>query len=415
MRRKMMITLVVGITLLQVASAQNVTVIQYINTYKFIAIKEMQRSGVPASIKLAQGILETQAGESDLVQRSNNHFGIKCKTAWSGNKVYHDDDERGECFRAYANAEDSYKDHSDFLKNSPRYSFLFDLNPEDYEGWAKGLKRAGYATNPKYTQQLIKYIEDYNLNLYTQIALGKKTIKDESAMYAVNGTVTAPPVTVVAPAATTKNYPKQALHRGEVQSAKAIYPQGKFYINETKVILAPAGSSLLAIAETYNVKYRHLLDFNEFEEGDDVLDYDQLIFLQRKRKQGAAEFHIVQPGEDMYDIAQAEGVRLDNLLEYNNLDADDVPMEGQRVYLQKKAASHAFKSGEKVLLQTEQVMVNAGEQMPANNTMKHIVVVKETLYSIAKKYAVGIDQLKSWNSLQGNDLKPGQELIIYKN
>ena len=99
-------------------SAQNATIIQYINTYKFIAIKEMQRSGVPASIKLAQGILETQAGESDLVRRSNNHFGIKCKTAWSGDKVYHDDDEKGECFRAYASAEDSYKDHSDFLKTS---------------------------------------------------------------------------------------------------------------------------------------------------------------------------------------------------------------------------------------------------------------------------------------------------------
>lgn len=415
MRKNVIFIVAACIALMHTASAQNATIIQYINTYKFIAIKEMQRSGVPAAIKLAQGILETQAGMSDLVQRSNNHFGIKCKTAWSGEKVYHDDDERGECFRAYARAEDSYKDHSDFLRNSQRYAFLFNLDPEDYEGWAKGLKKAGYATNPRYTQQVIKYIEDYNLNLYTLIALGKKSMQDEDAMYAVNNPAATPQVIAVN-SATSKNYTKPAVFHTvkDVKPLQNVYPQGEFRINETKVILAPAGSSLLAIAGQYNVKYKHLLDFNEFEEGDDVLDYDQLIFLQRKRKQGASDFHIVQPGEDLYDISQAEGIRLDNLLDYNQLNADDVPLEGQKIYLQKSAAKYALENGEKILVQS--AFNAANTQLTAMvSATKHIVTNKETLYSIAKKYAVAVDQLKTWNSLQNNDLKVGQELLIYKN
>jgi len=148
-------------------------VITYINQYRDLAIEEMQRSGVPASIILAQGILETEAGRSDLVLKSNNHFGIKCKTSWNGEKVYHDDDARQECFRKYATAEDSYVDHSNYLKNTPRYASLFKLDPTDYKGWSYGLKSAGYATNPKYPQILIKYIEQYNLNDYTLIAMGR--------------------------------------------------------------------------------------------------------------------------------------------------------------------------------------------------------------------------------------------------
>src|SRR5579871_5791991 len=135
----------------------------YINAYKEVAINEMQRSGIPASIILAQGIHETEAGTSELVRKSNNHFGIKCKDTWTGSVVYHDDDERGECFRSYDKPEDSYKDHSDFLHASPRYAFLFKLDPMDYQGWAYGLKRAGYATNIRYSQILIKLIEDYKL------------------------------------------------------------------------------------------------------------------------------------------------------------------------------------------------------------------------------------------------------------
>lgn len=154
-----------------IAFTQRVTVQQYISTYKDIAIQEMRRSGVPAAITLAQGILESESGNGELVKKSNNHFGIKCKLDWKGDKVYHDDDESGECFRKYDSAVQSYIDHSNFLKSRPHYASLFDLDPTDYKDWAYGLKKAGYATNPKYPQMLIKTIEDNHLNDYTLIAM----------------------------------------------------------------------------------------------------------------------------------------------------------------------------------------------------------------------------------------------------
>lgn len=150
--------------------ANSPAIISYIEAYAALAIKEMVRTGVPASIKIAQGILETDAGRSDLVQRSNNHFGIKCKSSWTGEKVYHNDDEEGECFRKYSSANDSYHDHSDYLKSQPRYSFLFNYEVNDYNSWAWGLKKAGYATNPIYAQTIIKYIEKYNLNALNQFS-----------------------------------------------------------------------------------------------------------------------------------------------------------------------------------------------------------------------------------------------------
>src|SRR5688572_2159464 len=148
-------------------------ILEYINNYKQLAIDEMQRTGVPASIKLAQGIHETYAGKSELVLKSRNHFGIKCKSTWTGGKVYHDDDARGECFRSYGSPTDSYLDHSNFLRGSERYSSLFRLDPTDYKGWAFGLKKAEYTTNNKYSQIIIKLIEDYNLQQYSLIALGR--------------------------------------------------------------------------------------------------------------------------------------------------------------------------------------------------------------------------------------------------
>src|SRR6201991_3044924 len=151
----------------------------YVNTYKVIAMAEMQRSGIPAAIILAQGLHETEAGMSELVKQSNNHFGIKCKDDWKGQVVYHDDDARQECFRSYPTAADSYRDHSDFLRRSSRYAFLFQLPPTDYEGWAYGLRKAGYATNIRYSQLLIKIIKDYNLQQYTLIAMGKLRPEDE--------------------------------------------------------------------------------------------------------------------------------------------------------------------------------------------------------------------------------------------
>ena len=151
--------------------SQRISIRQYIATYKDISIQEMKRFGVPAAITLAQGILESESGNGELVKKSNNHFGIKCKNDWNGEKVYHDDDESGECFRKYDSAVESYIDHSNFLKSRPHYATLFELDPRDYKSWAFGLKKAGYATNPRYPYILIKTIEDYQLNDYTLMAL----------------------------------------------------------------------------------------------------------------------------------------------------------------------------------------------------------------------------------------------------
>jgi Mannosyl-glycoprotein endo-beta-N-acetylglucosaminidase len=146
------------------------TPVQYIELYKDIAIREMKRMGVPAAITLAQGLLETESGNSPLVKKSNNHFGIKCKSNWTAGGVTHDDDAIGECFRLYKTADESYRDHSNFLRAGERYAFLFKLDVKDYKAWAYGLKKAGYATNPKYPLILIKHIEQYNLQQYTLLA-----------------------------------------------------------------------------------------------------------------------------------------------------------------------------------------------------------------------------------------------------
>ena len=164
---KILVILILGSGWFFHANAQNISAAQYIAQYKDIAIREMKRMGVPAAITLAQGLLESQSGNSDLVKESNNHFGIKCKSTWTSEFVKHDDDEPGECFRKYKTAEDSYRDHSNFLRGSSRYDFLFQLNPTDYKAWAYGLLKAGYATNPRYPEILIKNIETNNLQQYT--------------------------------------------------------------------------------------------------------------------------------------------------------------------------------------------------------------------------------------------------------
>jgi flagellum-specific peptidoglycan hydrolase FlgJ len=333
MLKEKILSLIFFIAAAKLVSAQDTNAIeQYIITYKELAIEEMIRTGVPASIKLAQGIHETEAGESELVKKSNNHFGIKCKNTWTGESVTHDDDARGECFRKYETAEDSYKDHSDFLKNSPRYASLFKLDPTDYEDWAWGLKRAGYATNPKYPQILIKIIEDYNLNDYTLIALGKK--KDDSQDFIASDKSKAPVYS--SPADINENDSEQAGNKLKAQVKD--YPLGLFKINETKVVFVKKGMSFLTIANDYNIALARLFEFNEMEQ-QDIADRDQLIYLQRKRKTGNNEFHIVQQGETVYDIAQSEAIRLDNLLSFNMLNAGQQPAIGEKLFLQSKASA----------------------------------------------------------------------------
>jgi LysM repeat protein len=302
-------------------------ILNYINTYKQIAIAEMQRSGIPASIILAQGIHETQAGTSELVLRSNNHFGIKCKSSWTGEVVYHDDDARGECFRSYAKAEDSYRDHSEFLKTSPRYAFLFKLNPEDYESWAYGLKKAGYATNTRYPQILIRLIRDFDLGRYTLIALGKLPAEESVAANPGAG-----PVQQKTPDGFTDST------AGNGPTVKTSYPEGLFSINSARVIFANAGMSLLSLSNTYDVPLARLLEFNDMSQ-QDVLVNDQLIFLQRKRKTGMSPIHVVLQGESLYSICQSEGIRYESILELNRMNPGEEPAPGEKISLQTVSAS----------------------------------------------------------------------------
>ncbi len=311
------------------AKAQQQEVVkEYISRFKDLAMEEMQRTGVPAAIKLAQGIHETGAGTSQLVLKSNNHFGIKCKANWTGESVSHDDDARGECFRKYSAAEDSYRDHSDFLKNSSRYASLFTLDPTDYKGWANGLKKAGYATNPKYPAVLIKLVEDYQLQDYTLIAMGKKKNTDEGMVSAVLLTEKENPVDATPVAAMNSKPPITREQPG--------YPEGIFNINETKVVFVKSGTSWLSVAQQYNIPLARIFEFNEMEQSE-AAEKDQLVYLQRKRKTGKTDFHIVVAGETLHEIAQMQAIRLESLLEYNRLEPGMQPVIGEKLFLKSKS------------------------------------------------------------------------------
>ena len=320
-----------------VVKAQDAEIINnYIETYKELAIAEMQRTGVPASIKLAQGIHETMAGTSVLVQKSNNHFGIKCKSNWAGESVSHDDDAHGECFRKYPKAEDSYRDHSNFLKNSPRYAGLFSLDPLDYSGWAYGLKKAGYATNPRYPLIIIKLIETYHLQDYSLIALEKLDRDDLAVAKAMSRDSAAIADSAIAMANDGNEADPEVVAEPVLKAVS--YPSGEFKINETRVMYGTKGTPLLLIAQQYNVPLNRLFEFNEMAEVENLLK-DQLVYLQRKRRTGNNEFHIVQAGETLRDIAQEEAIRLESLLEYNQLKEYMKPAIGERLYLRNAAPS----------------------------------------------------------------------------
>ena len=367
--------------------AQKITPAQYIAEYKDLAIREMKRMGVPAAITLAQGILETESGNSVLLQKSNNHFGIKCKSSWSGGTVSHDDDAVGECFRMYKDAEDSYRDHSNFLRGNDRYAFLFKLDPSDYKGWANGLKKAGYATNPRYPEILIKHIETYNLEQYTLAAIGEVPVFDASKY---------------------KNDPE--IKSSDVAANEAMLvsdilnPATKLTINGSRALLVPKGTSLLAVATENNVGLSRLLQMNDLKK-DGLLEKEQFIFLEKKQKEGNRNFCIAEPDESLYDLAQKNGILLQSLCEYNNLLPDESIVAGTKIFLRPQVMSVAYH-------QPTQIEKKSSEKNRQPQT--HEVQAKEGLYSISKKYGVSISQIKEWNNLSDDNIKIGQQLIISK-
>lgn len=261
---------------------------QYFDQYKDYAIEQMRRYHIPASITLAQGVLESAAGKSELTVKGNNHFGIKCH-GWTGRAVYHDDDERNECFRAYDNAYDSYEDHSKFLSTSNRYSSLFKLKLNDYKGWAYGLKACGYATNPRYAIQLIDIIQLYKL-------------------YELDD---------------AKSYGKSKYSHTPVGGSLLSHRVYEF--NQNYYVIAKAGDTFRTIGEEVGVSYKKLAKYNE-NERDAYLEEGEFVWLQKKRRNAPKEYknrpHIVKNGESMYTISQRYGIRLKHLYKMNDLTPD---------------------------------------------------------------------------------------------
>lgn len=263
---------------------------QYINQYKDIAIEQMIRWKIPASITIAQGLLESGAGQSELTRRANNHFGIKCH-GWTGRTIYQDDDEFGECFRAYDNAFDSYEDHSKFLSGSQRYRSLFQLKSTDYKGWARGLKAAGYATNPQYADKLIEIIQLYKLYEYDTVRHYDKFMTQHARDTRING---------------------QPLHPINI-------------FNKNYYLYARQGDTYFTIGKEVGISYRKIARYNERDKND-LLQPGEIVWLKKKQSKAPKEYkhrvHVVRQSESMYTIAQAYGIRLESLYKLNRLTPD---------------------------------------------------------------------------------------------
>lgn len=339
--KKILLPFIATLLCLHVFS-QNISTADYIRQYKDLAIQEMQRTGIPAAIKLAQGILESAFGNSKLALISNNHFGIKCKTEWLGDRVFYDDDEKKECFRKYNSVEDSYIDHSNFLKTREHYAFLFTLDATDYKAWATGLKKAGYATSNSYPAQLIKIIEDNNLQQYSlSLTKNMKPDFDSSIINTQNKEVNTLDSSIAiihqenieeenSDAEIEKE--NENISVNQDSALPSIYPNGIFILNNTKVLFLQKGISLLAIANKHNISLKNILDFNHLENVE-ILNQDQLIFLERKPKKGITDYHIIKENETLYHISQIKAIRLESILEYNKISKNEIPEVGEKLYL----------------------------------------------------------------------------------
>lgn len=277
----------------------------YIEQYKDIAILEMQRYGIPASIKLAQGILESGSGNSELAKNANNHFGIKCKSSWTGKTYYKDDDAKDECFRKYDKVLDSYEDHSLFLKQNQRYAFLFELDVTDYKAWAHGLKKAGYATNPKYAELLIKTIEEHQLYKFDLADMKR---------------VTQPIVSEKPRSTWQETEPREVEFKGRAARPVSLK-------NRIKSVMAKEGDTPESLAKELDMMSWQILKYNDLEKGRPLRD-GEIIYLQPKRRKAQVETHRVQKGETLRDISQLYGIKLKHIRRYNQLNEQEEPQEG---------------------------------------------------------------------------------------
>ncbi|MCB9295891.1 MAG: LysM peptidoglycan-binding domain-containing protein [Lewinellaceae bacterium] len=436
--------------------AQESDHLRYVDEFKEVAIREMERAGIPASIKLAQAILESNAGKSDLARRANNHFGIKCGSDWDGKTYYKKDDdynEKGElvesCFRSYRNPEASFVAHSEFLRDPAkqfRYGFLFRLDPTDYKGWAEGLRRAGYATSANYPRKLIDIIERYQLNRYDELT-SPEVIAGEDIVTGEEGTLVSPGLV--------------------------------FENNDVRYVLAKAEETPNEIAVRTAVNLSQILAYNEgLKSRSEKLAEGTVIYLQPKRNsfRGKRKWHYVKEGETMYQISQMYGIKLDRLYDRNLLSSNVQPAVNERIKIRgckvgsrPKLASEVTPAptdrppavavpdedddgeidfeGEIDLPQKpaetkppvknpapvsppqpekpapvpdkEPVKPDAGfdeepetpAPPPATATF-HLVEKGDTLYNISRRYNTTVENIKSLNGLSSNIINLGQRLRV---
>ena len=272
---------------------------EYIDKWSEDAVYQMHQFGIPASITLAQGILESGSGTSYLATHANNHFGIKCHS-WEGDKAYKDDDKKNECFRKYLSPTESYYDHSKFLVNGSRYDFLFDYKVTDYKAWAKGLKQAGYATNPKYPSLLINLIEQNELYRFDREVVPQQE--------------------------------KVANNRVEEERKASSAHTVKLSDNRIKFILVEKGDTFFIIANEFEMGLWQLYKYNDIT-ANDLLKIGDILYLQPKRSKAKADYHIVKPNETLRDISQVYGVKLKKLAKRNCLEKQSALKSGQKVIL----------------------------------------------------------------------------------
>ena len=439
--RKHLIAIAFLCALLPATAQQKQEILDYIDNYKQVAIDEMIRAKVPASITLAQGLLETGAGTSSLAKQANNHFGIKCKEEWTGKKMYHDDDLPQECFRVYDNARDSYADHSDFLTSRKWYAGLFQLPITDYKSWAYGLKSAGYATNKQYASLLITYIEDYKLYEYDQQAVaimeGKtnpliteaKPVKEKEVGGEKKSNETEMVISTVVvsdvPAAKTEHKPLFAVEK-VVQDQRE-----ELLINGVRAVKAKGDEDPFTIAFDYNIDYTWIMTFNDLGTGEHFKN-GEYIFLQAKRPKGSNATYTVQSGETMRDISQKNGIRLKDLYAKNQMRLNDQPYAGEVLNLQDKRSepprsmtyAEYLKTRDKTTTgasirgntNTTTTTTNQANNFPKpvilSNAQEYQVQKTDTLYSIARKFNTTVDELKNINKLETAEIKTGQTLVV---
>ncbi len=305
---RLSITAVFILICLRIFPQQLITVEEYIERFSDLAVEEMEMYRIPASITLAQGILESNSGNSPLAREANNHFGIKCHKGWTGKTYHQDDDEKDECFRKYANVEDSYRDHSEFLTTRDRYKFLFDLEVTDYKGWAHGLKQAGYATNPRYPDLLIKIIEENGLDVFDKVD-SRESIVDSRKSSVISGS------------------PETFEIVSRTESGRVIFKN-----NGVKFIYAREGDDCQGIAAEFGIYTWQIFAYNDLGRNDQ-LRAGEKIYLERKKKRSAHDYHIVNEGESMWSISQDYGVRMKALKRRNQMVPDNDLHKGDKLIL----------------------------------------------------------------------------------